>query len=958
MELTSPNTEPRQERTPATKGSEENETRVGGLQALHVLYGTFVRISITMVGGPLFEATDCACSSLACNPFQVSCCLPTAASKPSVRTHHADWMGRLGKINRNIKFRDLILIGAHDSASFSVGNNQPMSAVAKCQNFDTTQQLHAGVRILDIRMATGESAKSRIAIWHGCVQGGDLVETVLNPVRDFVDRYPQEIIVLHLVPEYSRDFSLEQKKRALMLVKDTLGAKILHGGHMSDLSRSWTLGDVQDRPGARVIVLVHDRFFAKKVDPRFNESSLLEEYGFAPMAKWLRCLWFNTRDKDALLDYALDDVKRYGRQKKQFHASQLVLTPGVGGFVDVLAAIIGINKLRPASLAYRLYGSLGPYLREHASEGWNWVLLDFVDLGPWIVHFLTALNFPIQFKLHLALYQNESGKTTPGINVTPQLQTCVCRSRVFFIEDFRTILGLPADAKGTLTLVYTLGKETQVALVNMDKESGVALLLSGFGNSCDADAITTIPNDQPHGYIHNGGVLLQNTDAAKLMGTVLEFAFDSDGVFSCQLFSAKNKIRSLDIHPIPKQIVMTTEATPKYKVLVLISNHSFDRNVLQNQKNAITILESKRISYETLDGSDTENKESRNELFALSKHRGKYPQFFLLNENGSKAFWGDMEAFNIANEEGRLSAELGGDSRAATPPEFTMLQDKINIEPAAPAEPAPSSDRDSQEILLLISQQSLDRTVVQNQQNVMTVLDSKGIKYEALDGANPANKSLRNELFSLSEKRGKYPQIFLVKDRRKQFWGDMDTFHDANEMGVLANALGGGPTPRHHNQSGPPTINERSEVPLASPVKASDDAPTVASQKEISSEPPTSNGHPEITVSPPAPAVMENPIVLVLISRQSLDRTVVQDQEKALHTLTTMGINFTTIDGTDPENKEVRNELFSLSGLRAIYPQFFVVHSNGTKTFWGGMGVFEASNEGGTLQNDLADLST
>eukprot|EP00977_Amphora_coffeiformis_P003639 scaffold710_cov171-Amphora_coffeaeformis.AAC.8 len=855
------------------------------------------------------------------NCFQASCCLPKATNAHGFSVDNADWMGRLGSINQNIKFRDLILIGAHDSASFSIDSNLPMSSIAKCQNFDTTQQLQAGVRILDVRMATSKSVKSNVAIWHGCVQGGDLMEAVLYPVKDFVDRHPQEIIVLQLVPEHSRDFPLEEKKRALKLVKETLGARIVHGDHMTDLLRTWTLRDLQTKPGARVVVLVHDRFFVKKVDHRFTENVVLEEYGFAPMEKWLRSLWFNTRDKDALLDYALDDVQRYGRQKRQFHASQLVLTPGVGGFADVLAALIGINKLRPASLAFRLYGHLGQYLRENSSQGWNWVLLDFVDLGPGVIHFLTALNFPIQFKLHLALYHNEkSGKAKPGINVTPQLQSCVCRNRVLYIESFQKILGLPPDARGILTLVYTLGKETQVAVVNMNSsEFGSAVLLSGFGHSCEPDAITTIPPDRRHGYIHNGAVLLENSDVTKLSGTIVEFS-NVDGVFSCQVFSSRYKMRSLDPQAIPTQIVMSAEPAHKLKVLVLISQQSFDRSVVQNQKNAITILDARRVDYAIVDGSDPANKEARNELFSLSNLRGSYPQFFLVSENGSKSFWGDMDTLNIANEEGRLTAELGGDSRAATPLESTMFQDRsVNVGPTAKS--APRSREDTAAILLLISQQSIDRSVMHNQQIVMTILDSQGINYKTLDGADPANKATRNELFALSERRGRYPQVFIVKDGKKHYWGDHEAVHDANEMGVLAKALNGESFEGSSIPAVPSTLNGRS------------------------------------TNIPAAPPVKDTPKAVVLISKQSFNRNVVQDQERALHTLKSMGIPFNTIDGADPQNKMVRDQLFQLSGLRAIYPQFFVVRRNGTKTFWGGMEVFEASNESGTLEQDMLELS-
>ena len=65
-------------------------------------------------------------------------------------------------------------------------------------------------------------------------------------------------------------------------------------------------------------------------------------------------------------------------------------------------------------------------------------------------------------------------------------------------------------------------------------------------------------------------------------------------------------------------------------MLVLISSMSLDRNVQQQQDRAMTLLRAKGISFETIDGAQAVNKERRNDLFAMSGLRGKYPQFFLV----------------------------------------------------------------------------------------------------------------------------------------------------------------------------------------------------------------------------------------------------------------------------------------------------------------------------------------
>ena len=509
-----------------------------------------------MVHQALFEATDCACSALACNCLQLSCgCVPTTATtKTNNFATTARWMQRLGDIDPTIPFRDLILIGTHNAASSSIHNFRPGSAVAQCQRLDIGAQLRAGVRMLDVRLATSRTMPSRLAIWHGAVSGGDLVETAIQPLCDYIDQHKHEVVVLQLTPEFGRPFDVPDKQRALALVHKFLGvARILHGRHLSDLLQSWTLGDLRrgqtedhndcasnNKRIGRVLVLVHPRFFVKPNSRRFNASTVLEDFGFAPQDKWLRSLWFNTRHPETLLSYSLEEVTRQGRQKRHFHGSQLVLTPGVGSLLDVLAACIGVNSLRPASLAHALYRRLGRYLRLHVDEPWNWVLLDYVDQGIHIVHFLTALNFPVTFQLHLAMLEVISPGATTSRDVTAQIAPCVCRKRVLFVESIHNVLGLSSDTIGTLTIVYQLGEQHQVVVQPFEKVhrgESTLLLLSGFGHSCDKDLVTTLPPNQNHGYVYNGSVLPSSTPLSiPTQGNVLEFTSSERG-FSCSAAS-------------------------------------------------------------------------------------------------------------------------------------------------------------------------------------------------------------------------------------------------------------------------------------------------------------------------------------------------------------------------------------------------------------------------------------
>jgi hypothetical protein len=92
-------------------------------------------------------------------------------------------------------------------------------------------------------------------------------------------------------------------------------------------------------------------------------------------------------------------------------------------------------------------------------------------------------------------------------------------------------------------------------------------------------------------------------------------------------------------------------------------------------------------------------------------------------------------------------------------------------------------------LLVLCSNQSLDRGVAAKQQKAFAFLDVKGINYGTLDGAEPKNKDRCNNPFTLSGIRAQYPQLFLVQGDQLKFWGDWERFDTSNEMGTLTEEL-------------------------------------------------------------------------------------------------------------------------------------------------------------------------
>jgi hypothetical protein len=96
--------------------------------------------------------------------------------------------------------------------------------------------------------------------------------------------------------------------------------------------------------------------------------------------------------------------------------------------------------------------------------------------------------------------------------------------------------------------------------------------------------------------------------------------------------------------------------------------------------------------------------------------------------------------------------------------------------------------------------------------------------------------------------------------------------------------------------------------------------------------------------------------ILMLETKLGMNRTQVQNQQRAAMLFNARRIPYETIDGSDPTNKDFRNELFKLSEMRGVYPQFFVV-SGETITFLGDWETVENINDATSLGSELLEAN-
>lgn len=88
--------------------------------------------------------------------------------------------------------------------------------------------------------------------------------------------------------------------------------------------------------------------------------------------------------------------------------------------------------------------------------------------------------------------------------------------------------------------------------------------------------------------------------------------------------------------------------------------------------------------------------------------------------------------------------------------------------------------------------------------------------------------------------------------------------------------------------------------------------------------------------------------VLVLQSKLTGNRAQIANSDMCLTILQAKGIDPVVLDASDPENKEQRDKLFKISGLRGNYPQIFMVEKDLT-TYLGDFEAIQQMNEDGTL---------
>lgn len=275
-------------------------------------------------------------------------------------------------------------------------------------------------------------------------------------------------------------------------------------------------------------------------------------------------------------------------------------------------------------------------------------------------------------------------------------------------------------------------------------------------------------------------------------------------------------------------------------------------------------------------------------------------------------------------------------------------------------------------LLMLMSNQALSRDQVSRQNEARNILESSGIAFYELDGANPEERENRNSLFALSGKWGVYPMFFLVDTAGSTtYWGDFDKFQASHAAGTLEDDIN-----QPDDTEDEETETESSMPPLppvaveaAKESRSSSPPPSVSAASDSSSsdaeETPEEAPRTAETVATATPAATmidpenmpekaTNCRLILLMSSQTLSRDQKTHQEEAARVLAQYDIPHVVVDGSVKQNRERRNQLFRCSTYWGKYFQLFHEDTNkGTLTYWGAWEELETSMVRNTVERDL-----
>lgn len=141
---------------------------------------------------------------------------PCCGYRPRVKPFQEfpDWQSSLLTLKPSLKLRDLIIVGTHDSGSFSIPGSTLLSSMSITQGLTISGQLLAGVRFFDMRIGCRGKDPSKLVVMHGPHSGSCFLDMVTE-IHDFLKVHQDEFVVMMVKEEKNKSMHIKVKQHVV-----------------------------------------------------------------------------------------------------------------------------------------------------------------------------------------------------------------------------------------------------------------------------------------------------------------------------------------------------------------------------------------------------------------------------------------------------------------------------------------------------------------------------------------------------------------------------------------------------------------------------------------------------------------------------------------------------------------------------------------------------------------------
>ncbi|XP_062384159.1 PI-PLC X domain-containing protein 1 [Sardina pilchardus] len=300
-------------------------------------------------------------------------------------TNCADWMSHLPDKLWKVPLWNLAIPGSHDTMTYHLDDRSPVVQSASCllrmldhcfpcfirpyvkrwattQTWDISDQLDAGIRFLDLRVAhKRQDDNDHFYFAHGIYSKQTLKDTVTN-VAQWLREHPKEVVIIAC--SAFDDMNKEEHLELINFLKRRFEKKLCPKTETPSLSLCWEYG--------YQVILSYDNPAAEKYTD------------FWPMIDYW---WANTPDPKDLILF-LEGQKEDGRPKESFFVAGMNLT-------EDLRYIVQHPCQTMRSMTLRAYNFLLDWVKKQhpgpSKRSLNIICADFVADNEF-VHIVIALN--------------------------------------------------------------------------------------------------------------------------------------------------------------------------------------------------------------------------------------------------------------------------------------------------------------------------------------------------------------------------------------------------------------------------------------------------------------------------------------------------------------------------------------------------------------------------------------